>query len=797
MTPSADHASPRSWLLSYACVAALAAAVFGRSAGHEFVALDDHVYVTKNPVVQHGLSLAGVRWAFTTGTASNWHPLTWLSHMLDWQVFGPWAGGHHLVNVALHVVNCCLVLAVLRQVLEASGAATNTTVKSASAPVARATGRKNKPQRRDAAAGNSSPAPSVAPVSGGTDRWLALAAAAMYAVHPLRAESVVWASERKDVLSALFWWLAVLAYLRSHASGRRASVRTWIPITGLMAIGLLAKPMLVTLPAALLALDLWPLQRLAAHAQSSGNRWRDLVRLVLEKWPLWLLAAVSSAVTFYVQRAGGAVLEAGRYPLGPRLAVVLCGYAKYLAQTFWPANLAAFYPLPVRELAEQGLAFPPALVAAALLVAITAMCVWQARQRSYLLAGWLWYLVTLLPVIGLVKVGDQFHADRYTYIPQVGLLLALLPAVRELIERRPAWRRPLGIAAAVATATLAWCGYQYTGTWRNTETLARRALAVTRDNHIAHYLLGTVYVERGQPDEALAEFERGLQVNPHDYVARYDLATVQLEGGDLVSAQRNLQQIANERPQFYLAHMGLAAVFAKRRAHVETLAELDAVLRTAPDHAPAHVGRGDVLMALNRPAEAAKAYEAAQNLGVDDREFLVKYAESLVHSQQGQRAIAVLVEFTKAEVVEPGVKLQESELFGRGMYLLGLAWNSEHRPQDAVGVWTLGLKQGPWRVDTANDLAWLLATSPDAALRDGGRALELAQDMCRRISPTPAALLDTLAAAQAEAGDFAAASATLEKALADPAAQADAALAEQLRGRLALYRQSQPYRDAP
>lgn len=785
MTPAGDDHRTRDWA-ACAALALLVVAVFGRIVGHEFVALDDHVYLTENAHVQQGLSVEGVRWAFTTGTASNWHPLTWLSHMLDWQLFGAWAGGHHLVNAALHAVNVGLLWVVLRNLL-----AWSTRGESLPAERLSVATDKKRPVRSPRSVDNAA-ATTLARPDAGLDFWIACAAAALYAVHPLRVESVAWASERKDVLCGVFWWLALLVYLRGADCGpRRPARRSRLAVAALLGIGLLAKPMLVTLPAVLVLLDGWPLRRCNAGAGPRGAQrtWIEWGKRALEKWPLWLLVAASSVVTYQVQRAGGAVLEADRYPLGAKLAVVLHAYAKYLEQTIWPRGLCAFYPIPVREVGGQGLSYPPAIVSGLLLVAVSALCFWQRRKRPYLLVGWLWYLVTLAPVIGLVKVGDQYHADRYTYVPQFGLLLWLTFGARELLQRRPGWTRPLATAATATTVALAAICFQQAGTWRNTETLARHALAVTRENHMAHYLLGTALARDNDKTQAMEQFQLALRYNPTDFVARFDLATFQLERGEYDLAEENLQQIVADRPHFPQAHVGLAAVYAKRREHAHVLAELDAALKLDRRHAAAHLGRGDVLMALGRPAEAADAYAEAAALGAKEIELTVKHAEALVRGNRAAQAEPLLQTYTKqAGDATP-------ELRGRASYLLGLAQQALGRSREAAATWGAALEGTAWRVETANDLAWLLATTDDEPLRDGGRAVAIAQAMCAKIQPTPPALLDTLAAAQAAVGDFQGALATVKRALADPAATSDASLTEQLRQRAAQYERSEPYRE--
>lgn len=790
---SPELANRRKRWLACVALAALVAAVFGRAAGQSFVAIDDQDYLTKNVHIQQGLTAQSVRWAFTTGAASNWHPLTWLSHMVDWRLFGSWAGGHHLVSIGIHAVNVCLAFFCLQRLLSFGALdGPKPLPRSASPPVA---GGKKLSQRRSPATERvpvDAPGPQAV-MAARIDFWIALAVAAMYAIHPLRVESVAWASERKDVLSMLFWWLVLLVYVPdvSHA-GRLISVGRWVAICGLLVLGLLAKPMLVTLPAVLVLLDIWPLRRCAGKAKQGPARFglACVTRSVLEKWPLWLMVIASSVVTYQVQQAGGAVLGGDRYPLGARLAVVLHSYVKYLTQTVWPVGLCAFYPVPLQELAQQGLAYRPALAAAACLAAVTAVCVWQARQRPYLLAGWLWYVGTLAPVIGLVKVGDQYHADRYTYVPQIGLLLALAFGVQELLRRRTKWAWPFAATAVAVVLSLAGLCFQQVGTWRDTETLARRALGVTQRNHIAHYLLGVVMAQRGEKPQAMEQFGQALHCNSNYYVARLDLAMFQVEYKEFDVAEKNLRLITKQWPLLATPHQGLAAIHAERKEFSLALGELDAALQLDPRAAMAHLGRGDVLMTLGRPADAATAYGLALELGSPDPELVVKRAEALGRCDQAAQAEALLRPYLAiGDKVSP-------ELRGRASYLLGLTVLQQRRAAEGAAIWDQALTDFPWRVETANDLAWLLAAGADSSLHNGPRALELAGQSCTKVQPT-AALLDTLAAAQARTGNFAAAVATIDRALADPNAAKDAELTAALRERRLLYEQRQAYQEAP
>jgi tetratricopeptide (TPR) repeat protein len=470
---------------------ALVWAVYGSVGSNGFVAYDDPSYVQENPVVKLGLTADGVRWAFTTWTVANWHPLTWLSHMLDVQLFGVDPAWHHRENVLWHCANALLLLAFLHR------------------------------------------------TTGGW--WRSALAAALFAVHPLRVESVAWISERKDVLSTFFFLLALLAYV---AYVRRPSPLRYLAIALSFALGLLAKPMVVTLPAVLLLLDVWPLRRLPAGRLTAAALWP----LLREKLPLFALSAVSSAVTFLAQAHGGAVRSVQGLPLSARAANAVVSAVAYLGKTLWPTDLAVLYPHPGYR--PGGIPAWKVAFATALLLGITAIALREARRRPYLLAGWGWYLVTVLPVIGLLQVGQQGMADRYTYLPLIGPVFAAVWAAGEAVERLRVPRAALAVTGLVLVLGAASFARVQAGYWRDSLTLFDHATRVTEDNRIAWKNVGSARFERGEPAEALAAFAEAARIDPDDpdlwfdqglalsALGRYGEATshferaIQLEPGD-------------------------------------------------------------------------------------------------------------------------------------------------------------------------------------------------------------------------------------------------------------------------
>jgi tetratricopeptide (TPR) repeat protein len=476
-------------------------AVFWQVGEFDFVGYDDRAYITDNPAVQDGWTAESVTWAFTTSHLANWDPLTWLTHMLDWQLYGDAAGGHHRTNLWLHALNGVLLFLLL----------------------VRMTGR-------------TGPSAFVAYV---------------FALHPLHVEAVAWVAARKDVLSTLFWILTTWAYVRYVRSPGRTR---YAVVAGLFALGLMSKPMLVTLPFTLLLLDAWPLDRLG-----KGERAR---RLVLEKLPLLALAAATSLVTYAVQASAGAVESLRASPLADRAANAVVSYAFYVVKTLWPCGLGTPYPY-VEDL-------PLAVVAASalLLVGVTAAAVVTRRSRPYLLVGWLWFLGTLVPVIGLVQIGAHARADRFTYVPMIGLLVMFAWWVGSLVPAGRTGRRVTALAAAAAVAAYAVATYAQLGHWRNTETLCRRALAVTADNKVAHYNLA-LYLDRdGRGEEAVEHYREALRIRPGDFDARWNLGNTLMRQQRFDEAAEQFRRILEVSPD-----------------SVEPMTKLAAILTAYPDPA--------------------------------------------------------------------------------------------------------------------------------------------------------------------------------------------------------------------
>jgi hypothetical protein len=503
--------------LAVAALLLLTFAVFARVGTHQFIFLDDRGYLLDNPQVRQGLTPAAATWAFTTFHEANWHPLTWLSHMLDVELFGMDPRGHHLTNLLFHGAAAAALLLVL---------------------------------------------------NGMTGRLAAsLAVALFFAIHPLRVESVAWAAERKDVLSALLWMLALAAYLRY---ARKPGGGRYLALIVVFALGLLAKPMLVTLPAALLLLDFWPLGRMRGTAACA--------RLAIEKAPLALLSVISAIVTVKAQQASEAVIPMSAVSLSQRLANAVVAPAAYLAKTLWPDPLAVYYP-------ENAVGPGPVIVIAALILLIfaSAAAFGGARRRPFVVTGWCWYLGVLLPVSGLVQVGDQALADRYTYLPSVGLGIAVVWLLRDASRNSGRLRAVLVIGGVCLTLAWSAASVRYLRNWKDGVTLFEHTLRVTRDNWMAHASLGGEHAAQGRLEEAAEQFRLGLAINPKDAWSHYNLGRSYQLSGNAEQATFQYYWALALQPDLAEAHNNLGLIFYAARNYPPALTHFRAALNLRPD----------------------------------------------------------------------------------------------------------------------------------------------------------------------------------------------------------------------
>jgi protein O-mannosyl-transferase len=646
--------------------------IYAQTRHHPFINFDDPQYVAENRYVAGGLTLGGVRWAFTTTHAGNWHPLTWISHMIDAELFGLGAGRHHLANAGWHILNTLLLFGVL---IRLTGAF-----------------------------------------------WRPAFVAALFAAHPTHVESVAWIAERKDVLSGVFWLLAMWAYARYAAA---PSPARYALVALALAAGLMAKPMLVTLPFALLLLDWWPLRRFETLPAR---------RLIVEKLPLIALAASSSVITFVVQREAGAVRPIEALGIGRRIGAAIAGYAEYLWKLVWPVDLALLYPHPAE--------LPVVVVALSvlLLIALTAGALWSARRAPYVTLGWLWFLGTLVPVIGLVQVGSQRIADRYTYIPYIGLFLIAAWGARALAAR---WRVPpaaIAAAAAVVLAAHTALAHAQTARWRSSVSIWEHTLRVTTANARAHNHLGHALALEGRHQEAIAQYEEALRLHPRYAEALNNLGqSLERTGRDSMAIVRYREAIGvNDR--LAEAHSNLGALLAERGHVGEAFTALERAVALEPHHTTARANLAVLLARTGRSAEALEAFaeivrlepgnaDARRHMAValamdgryedairEGREALrLAPGDALTHNALGA-ALGRMGRETEALVhYQEAVRLQPE--FAEARANLGATLLSLGRPADAVPHLQRSLALDPRQPDVRYALATALLESdrlPDA-----------------------------------------------------------------------------------
>jgi protein O-mannosyl-transferase len=565
-------ANTNKWVARWICAALVVVALlpYLETLRSEFIRFDDGAYVAENPQVQQGLTWANVAWAFTTTSTGNWHPLTWLSHMMDCQFFGLRPGWHHLMNALLHGANTALLFVVLRAMTGMS--------------------------------------------------WRSALVAALFAIHPLHVESVAWIAERKDVLSTLFGLLALWAYARYVSA---PSVMRYGLVASFFALSLLSKPMLVTLPFALLLLDLWPLKRFSIENRAPSQS-PKFVSLVLEKLPLLAMSATSSVVTFKAQRVGGAVAPIDIWPLSQRLAHAVVAYVSYLSKVFWPVDLAVIYPFQ-----DQALVARTAL-GILMMVGITIGVGLLIHERPWLAVGWLWFLGTLVPVIGLVQVGAQSMADRYTYVPLIGLFIMIAWSLPSAVFAATNRGRTAAMAAvALILTTLTTVTFAQVHVWKNTITLFDHALKVTEGNYMAHNLLAGALRQKGDLIGARNHIEKSLQIRPSYADAHYDLGTIMLQQRDFAKALEQFNLALQTKQQDPMIWNGLGMAKAHLGRMDEAISNYRHALSLDPNYGYALANLGAVLLAQKKYDEAIEMCERALRLRPDQAETHAALAAAL------------------------------------------------------------------------------------------------------------------------------------------------------------------------
>ena len=692
------------WTVPGVCLflAAITFAVFGRTVHDDFVNYDDNRYVYESAQVARGLTLNGIAQVFIHGSYDNWDPLTAISHMLDCQFYGLNAGGHHLTNILLHTATAILLFLVLRQMTGVL--------------------------------------------------WRSAFVAAVFAIHPLRVESVAWVTERKDVLSGLFFMLTIGAYVRYAR-------RPWSParyglVVLLFALGLMSKPMLVTLPFVLVLLDYWPLKRFS----QPGNRlvpWR----LIIEKIPLLVLSIALCVVTVLVEKNGIGSVET--YPIHLRIGNALISYVTYMWQMIYPAGLAVLYPYPA-----HGLPVWEIITAILVLASVTAgVFIWR-RTRPYLLVGWLWYLIMLVPVIGIVQVGLQARADRHTYLPQIGLYVLLTWGAADLCAGWRHRRVVLGGCSTIILVALIFCARTQASYWRDSESLWTHTLACTPDNYMGHYDLGNALLQKGNVDDAIAHFQRALQIKADSAEVCYDLGNALLQKGNVDEAITQYQKALQINPDFAGAHNNLGNVLLKMGNVDEALAHFQKALQINPNSVEAHINLGNVLLKMGNVDEAITHFqkalqinpnsvEAHNNLGnvllkmgnVD--EAITHFQKALqinpdnaeTHNNLGNallkrgRVDEGIAHFQRALEINPGS--------AEAHYNLGNALLQKGRVDEAIAHYQKALEINPDNAETHYNLgnALLQKGRVDEAIAHYQKALEINPDSAEAHNNLGGALL--------------------------------------------------------
>jgi len=595
-------------------------AVYAQTAGFSLVAYDDPFYVTVNPQVLGGLTWDGVKWAFTTMHAGNWFPLVWLSLMLD-RTLGAAAGGFHLVNIALHIANTILLFWVLKRYTKAV--------------------------------------------------WASFFVSALFALHPLHVESVAWITERKDVLSMLFWLLTMLAYLRYVEI---PTTKRYVIICAVFSLGLMSKSMLVTLPFVLVLMDYWPLKQLWPEEKSNSV---TIGRLLFEKIPLLSLSVASCVMTVIAQKSWGAVAKISIVPFNQRVGNALVSYCDYILKTFWPVDLAVFYPHPIKSLAVWKVA-----VSLAVLVAITIVVI-LLRRRRYLLVGWFWYVGTLVPVIGLVQVGGQALADRYTYVPLTGIFIMLAWAAGDFVAQRRFRQILAGVASSAIIGVLGAMTFVQVSYWRDTMSLFTHCAAVTPDNVIVRKYLGIGFAEKGDPESAVREFEAALRFEPNDTRTLYNIAGMQARQGRIDEAIEYYNRVLKLKPGDADTCVAIASIRAARGEFERAIDSYREGLKYNSGDAEMRSGLGLMLLQLNRVDEGITELEQSVKIKADSAAYCNL---GLAWAQKGRLNRAM-------ECYAKSIQLKPDNAKAR--YNLGNAYFAQNMPEKAIAEYRRAIQAVP------------------------------------------------------------------------------------------------------
>ncbi len=627
-----------------------------------FISLDDNAYITENRHVQSGLTLEGVAWAFTTIHAGHWIPLTWLSHMLDCQLYGLNPSGHHLTNLVFHIASALLLFLVLERMTGAL--------------------------------------------------WRSAFVAALFALHPLHVESVAWAAERKDVLSTFFWMLTMWTYIRYI---ERPRLNRYLLALLFFTLGLLSKPMLVTLPFVLLLLDYWPLGRFhfgrlsgdrkshTSKSSDTGDQKSIVLRLIREKAPFFVLCAISSILTIFATQKAGALVSLESYALGSRIANALVSYVRYIEKMVWPRHLTVLYPyqemLPIWKVLGSGL----------LLVCISLLVIRAARKLPYLVVGWFWYLGTLIPVIGIVQAGPQALADRFTYVPLIGLFIMMAWGVPDILAGWRFRKVVLSVSTGLLLSLLMIVTNLQLKHWQNDITLFEHTLAATSNNFIIHNNLGGILAGQGKTQEAIAHYAEALRIKPDYEEAHNNLGLVLAGQGKTQEAIAHYAEALRIKPDYADAHNNLGIALAGQGKTQEAIAHFAEALRIKPDYARAHYNLGIALAGQGKTQEAIAHYAEALRIKPDYADAHNNLGVALAGQGKTQEAVA---HYAEALRIKPD--------FAVAHYNLGIALAGQGKTQEAVAHFAEALRIKPDYAEAHYNLgnAYLMIGNHGFALKE-------------------------------------------------------------------------------
>jgi tetratricopeptide (TPR) repeat protein len=542
--------------------------------GFEFVTYDDESYITKNTFIKAGFTSESIIWAFTSGYAANWHPLTWLSHMLDIELYGLNPMGHHWSNLQIHIVNVVLLFLFLRLMTGAI--------------------------------------------------WKSAFVSALFAIHPMHVESVAWVAERKDVLCAFFWILSMWAYVLYV---RQPNKTRYLLLIILFVLGLMSKPMIVTLPFTLLLLDFWPLYRFQSIIQErKSNVFQALLTLVWEKIPLFILSTVSSFITFWVQHHGGAVASMTSLPFESRVANAIVSYTSYIWKMVWPLNLAVLYPLREWHYGQV-------IISGLLLSILTILAFWARKRFPYFFVGWLWFLGTMIPVIGLVQVGVQRMADRYTYIPFIGLFIVVAWGMADISSKWSRLKNIQRLFAGVMLIFFAIAAWFQAGTWENGITLFFHTVKVTHNNSIAYCGLGQAFDRHGKYNEAVRYYLKALQINPNFADAHYELGVTLEKQGYSTKALKQYSEALRIKPNYAKVHNNIGVILSNQGKSKEASDHYQKAIQIMPNYAIAYYNLGIISAKNGRVMEAITNYQKALQFNFNMTQTLYQLSWILATSE--------------------------------------------------------------------------------------------------------------------------------------------------------------------